>query len=76
MEISHCEFYSIALDESTDISDTTQLSVLIRGVTNNFKVIVEFLEMCLGNNNRATYCCKGLWEIQIDPKKLCGITTD
>ena len=46
MKTSHCEFYSIALDESTDISDTAQLWVFVRDVTNNFKVIEELLEMC------------------------------
>ena len=39
MKISQCEFYSIVLDESTDTSDTVQLSVFIMGVTNNFEVV-------------------------------------
>ena len=38
MKISQCEFYSIAMDESTSIIDTAQLSVFIRGITNNFEV--------------------------------------
>ena len=46
MKISQCTFHSIALDESTDISDAAQDSVFISSVTNNFKVIEELLEMC------------------------------
>ena len=35
--------FSIALDESTDLSNTARLVVFIRGVTENFEVIDEFL---------------------------------
>ena len=45
MKTSQCEFYNFALDESTNISDSAQLSIFIRGVTNNFKVIEELLQM-------------------------------
>ena len=45
MKISQYEFYSMALDESTDITDTAQLSIFVRGVINNFEVIEELLEM-------------------------------
>ena len=45
MKISQCEFYSMALDESTDITDTAQLSIFVRGVINNFEVIEELLEV-------------------------------
>ena len=46
MKISQCEFYSMDLDESTDISHTAQLSVFVRGVINNFEVTEELLGMC------------------------------
>ena len=45
IKISQYEFYSMALDESTDITDTAQLSIFVRGVINNFEVIEELLEM-------------------------------
>ena len=35
--------YSIALDESTDITDTTQLAIHLRGIDDNFEVIEELL---------------------------------
>ena len=45
MKISQCKLYRIASDESTDISDTAQLSVFITGNRNNFEVTEELLEM-------------------------------
>ena len=36
--IEDCEYFSIALDESTDISDTAQLAIFIRFIDNNFKI--------------------------------------
>ncbi|GBP24251.1 General transcription factor II-I repeat domain-containing protein 2A [Eumeta japonica] len=37
------ESFSIALDESTDLSDTVQLAVFIRGVDKKFTVTKELL---------------------------------
>lgn len=35
--------YSVALDESTDITDTAQLTIYVRGVDDNFEVMEELL---------------------------------
>ncbi|XP_069819639.1 general transcription factor II-I repeat domain-containing protein 2A-like [Dendropsophus ebraccatus] len=35
--------YSVALDETTDITDTAQLAIFVRGVDDNFEVIEELL---------------------------------
>lgn len=40
---SNCKFFSLAMDESTDISDTAQVSIFIRAVSNTFEVIEELL---------------------------------
>lgn len=38
-------YFSIALDESTDIKDTAQLLIFIRGITDTFEIVEEFLAM-------------------------------
>ena len=81
MKTSQCEFYNFALDETTDIRDTTQLSVFNRGVTNNFKVIEELLQMCsmkgtTTGQHIVDEVKKVFEKFKIDPKKLCGTTTD
>jgi hypothetical protein len=37
--------YSIAIEESTDVTDIAQLAVCIRGVNEDFQLVVELLEM-------------------------------
>lgn len=41
--MSRCVTFNLALDKSTDVSDTAQLVVFIRGVMDNFEIIKEFL---------------------------------
>ncbi len=36
-----CTFFSLALDESTEISDVAQLSIFIRGIDDNFRIFEE-----------------------------------
>ena len=38
-------FYSLALDESTNQTDTTQLAIFVRGVDRNFDIFEELLSI-------------------------------
>ena len=64
--ISKCSALSIALDESTDLSDTAQLVVFIRGVTDNFEVIEEFLDIA---SMKATTTGQNICEVVIKMMK-------
>ena len=79
--ISKCSTFSIALDESTDLSDTAQLVVFIRGVTDNFEVTEEFLDMAsMQSTTTGQSICEEVTKLinkfEIDSFKLVGITTD
>jgi hypothetical protein len=39
-------YYSLAMDESTDINDTAQLLIFIRGIDDNFEITEELAGMC------------------------------
>ena len=73
--------YSLALDESTDISDTAQLAVFIRGVTNDFEIKEEFLDLAsmkstTTGEDLSQEVLKMTERFRLDPKKQSGLTTD
>ncbi|XP_065654726.1 general transcription factor II-I repeat domain-containing protein 2A-like [Hydra vulgaris] len=80
-KLNKCEAYSLALDESTDRGDTAQLAIFIRGITSNFEVIEELLDI---NHTKDTTrgedilseVKKTLVKFELPEKKLCGVTTD
>ncbi|KAG8229912.1 hypothetical protein J437_LFUL008244 [Ladona fulva] len=80
-DVETCEWFSLQFDESMDISDTSQLAVIIRMLFNNFIVKEELLKILpLKKRTRGediynvfkTYAA----EIGLPFKKLSAITTD
>ena len=44
--LTDCAYFSIALDESTDVSDVSQLLIFVRVISPQFEVYEELLELC------------------------------
>ena len=80
-KLSACVLYTLALDESTDQSDTAQLVIFIRGIDENFNIIEEMLDLC---QIKGTATGKDIYEFvnlsldkfNIDRKNIYSITTD
>ena len=75
------EFFSIALDESTDLGNTSQLVVFIRGVTASFTIMEEFLQLVpLHGRTTGKIVCdvtlNCLTSTGLDLLHLVSITTD
>ena len=79
--LKSCEAFSLALDQSTDISDTSQLVIFIIAVTAGFDIVEKFLDMAsLSSTIRGQDICKQALKIveKFEPNtaKLRGVTTD
>ena len=79
--LKSCEAFSLALDESIDISDTAQLVIFNRSVTADFDIVEELLDMAsLSSTTTGQDICeqvlKVVEKIELNPAKLCGVTTD
>ena len=80
-KLSACVLYSLALDDSTDQSDTAQLVIFIRGSDKNFNIIEEMLGL---SQIKCTTTGKDIYEFvnlsldkfNIDRKNIYLITTD
>ena len=72
------QFFSIAIDESTDTTDTAQLGVLVRGIKENFHVFVELIPM--KNTTTGADILKALLQClaakNLNLFRLVSITTD
>ena len=76
-----CTLFSLALDESTDICDEAQLSILMQGNDDNFNIYEELLilELLLGKTrvsdifHKVNSC---LGSLQIDSCELFSVCSD
>lgn len=73
--------YSVALDESTDITDTAQLTIYVRGVDCNFELTEELLTIIPMHgqttaNEIFCHLCDTLENAGLPWKSFVGITTD
>lgn len=74
-------YFPIELDESTDIKDTIQLHIFIRGINDRFEIVEEFLAMeskrgttrGLDLDDRLSGC---LERLNLPWPKLLNMTTD
>ena len=79
--LKSCEAFSLALDESTDISGTAQLVIFIRAVAAGFDIVEEFLDMArFSSTTTGQDICeqalKVVEKFELNTAKLCGVTTD
>ena len=74
-------FYSLALDESTDIKDFAQLAIFVRGVAERFCVIEELAAMVpLKGSTKGTDLLETVMTtlnpLKFNLKNISGVTTD
>lgn len=80
-KINSFNFFSLAMDESTDVCDTAQLLIFIRGIDDNFNVYEELADLC---SLKGTTTGEDLFEsidkslnnLGLEWKKLVSVTTD
>ncbi|KAK6313559.1 hypothetical protein J4Q44_G00169060 [Coregonus suidteri] len=75
------DLFSLALDESTDVQDTAQLLIFIRGVSANFEICEELaaLQSLKGTTTGEDIfdkVCQTMEKLDLDWSKLASITTD
>lgn len=75
------EFYSVAMDESTDATDTAQVAIFIRGVDRDFSIVEELASVvALKGTTRGTDLYSSLTQTlrkcELDFSNISAITTD
>uniref|UniRef100_A0A669DFX6 SPIN-DOC-like zinc-finger domain-containing protein n=1 Tax=Oreochromis niloticus TaxID=8128 RepID=A0A669DFX6_ORENI len=73
--------YSVALDETTDITDTAQLAMYVRGVDDSFEVMEELLTVIPMHGQTTAQeifhkLCDVIENVGLPWKRFVGITTD
>ena len=75
------QYVSIAIDESTDTTDTAQLAVFVRGVSSNFDIFQNLIELVpLKGTTTGADILKALLQctsnMSLDLSKLMSVTAD
>ena len=78
---SEFEYYSLALDESTDATDTAEIAVFVRGIDSNFNLTEELANLHSLHDTTTGVdiykaVMKGIDVIGLKLHNLCGVTTD
>ncbi|XP_072239317.1 general transcription factor II-I repeat domain-containing protein 2-like [Leuresthes tenuis] len=73
--------YSLAVDESTDMTDTAQLAIFIRGVDSNLRVTEEVMDIKSMHGTTTgkdifENVCQSVTDMKLPWDKLIGLTTD
>lgn len=78
--MTDCAYFSIALDESTDVSDVSQLLIFVRVISPQFEVYEELLELCSLHGTTKRSDIFNAVKNAIEPfsgfKKISSIVTD
>ena len=73
-------YFSLALDESTDEEDTTQLLIFVHGINRNFVNTEELFGLASMKNTPTSNTCLNtlciVWKNNLSWNKIAGITTD
>ncbi|KAL3841593.1 hypothetical protein ACJMK2_019710 [Sinanodonta woodiana] len=77
----HFHAYSVALDESTDVTDIAQLEIYVRGVDDKFEVMEELLKVTPMHGDTTAqdiFCqlCDAIVDAGLPLENVAGITTD
>ncbi|XP_060845827.1 general transcription factor II-I repeat domain-containing protein 2-like [Rhopalosiphum padi] len=80
-KINSFNFFSLAMDESTDVCDTAQLLIFIRGIDDDFNVYEELADLCslkgtTTGEDLFKSIDKSLNNLGFEWKKLVSVTTD
>ena len=78
--LKNLQYFLIAIDESTDTTDTVQLAAFVRGVSSNFDIFEDFVELVsMKGTTTGADILKALLQctnrMSLDLSKLVSITT-